>query len=128
MHDFHNFSTFSYFHLKSWKIVKIFTQEVQGSCKWWNVKSRLRSIHVNFAIWFLIVGNTALMMISITFIAGLLSLFEHYDSIVVGDHLKTPVYPIWLICSESHFTVLFGLQFGLERTSMADRRPIGNLL
>ena len=60
-------------------------------------------------------------------ISGLLSLFEHYDSIVVGENLKTPVYPIWLICSESHFTVLFGMQFGLERNSMADRRPIGNI-
>ena len=43
---------------------------------------------------------------------GLLSLFEHYDSIVVGDHLKNPRYPIWLVCSESHFTVLFGMKSG----------------
>lgn len=28
----------------------------------------------------------------------------------VGAHLKTPRYPIWLLCSESHFSVLFGLQ------------------
>lgn len=55
---------------------------------------------------------------------GLLSLFEHYDSIVVGDFLKTPNFPIWLICSESHFTVLFGTQRGLQRSSMADKRPI----
>ena len=55
---------------------------------------------------------------------GLLSLFEHYDSIVVGDNLKTPKFPIWLVCAESHFTVLFGLQLGCERASMADRKPI----
>lgn len=28
----------------------------------------------------------------------------------VGVYLKTPRYPIWLVCSESHFSVLFGLQ------------------
>jgi hypothetical protein len=55
---------------------------------------------------------------------GLLSLFEHYDSIVVGDNLKTPTYPIWLVCSESHFSVLFGLTFGPERISMSERRPV----
>lgn len=71
---------------------------------------------------------------------GLLSLFEHYNICKVrteswevmeapvwcllcvfllhlavlvsqvGAHLKTPRYPIWLLCSESHFSVLFGLQ------------------
>ena len=46
---------------------------------------------------------------------GLLSLFEHYDSIVVGNYLKTPVYPIWLVCAESHFTVLFGLHQGTKK-------------
>ena len=38
---------------------------------------------------------------------GLLSLFEHYKSCSVGSHLKSPVYPIWLVCSESHFTTLW---------------------
>lgn len=28
----------------------------------------------------------------------------------VGSYLKTPRYPVWLVCSESHFSVLFGLQ------------------
>ncbi|KYO47020.1 protein FAM188B [Alligator mississippiensis] len=41
---------------------------------------------------------------------GLLSLFEHYDVCQVGCYLKTPKYPIWLVCSESHFSVLFCLQ------------------
>ncbi|CAG08047.1 unnamed protein product, partial [Tetraodon nigroviridis] len=44
---------------------------------------------------------------------GLLSLFEHYNICKVGAYLKTPRYPIWLLCSESHFSVLFGLQGGL---------------
>uniref|UniRef100_A0A673IUE5 Ubiquitin carboxyl-terminal hydrolase MINDY n=1 Tax=Sinocyclocheilus rhinocerous TaxID=307959 RepID=A0A673IUE5_9TELE len=38
---------------------------------------------------------------------GLLSLFEHYDICKVGSHLKTPKFPIWVVCSESHFSVLF---------------------
>ncbi|XP_072770700.1 probable ubiquitin carboxyl-terminal hydrolase MINDY-4 isoform X1 [Nerophis lumbriciformis] len=41
---------------------------------------------------------------------GLLSLFEHYNIFKVGDHLKNPLFPIWVVCSESHFSVLFGLQ------------------
>ncbi|XP_074055380.1 putative ubiquitin carboxyl-terminal hydrolase MINDY-4 isoform X2 [Macrotis lagotis] len=41
---------------------------------------------------------------------GLLSLFEHYDVCQVGCYLKTPRYPIWVVCSESHFSVLFSLQ------------------
>uniref|UniRef100_A0A1A7YXC4 Ubiquitin carboxyl-terminal hydrolase MINDY n=2 Tax=Iconisemion striatum TaxID=60296 RepID=A0A1A7YXC4_9TELE len=41
---------------------------------------------------------------------GLLSLFEHFNICKVGAHLKSPSYPIWVVCSESHFSVLFGLQ------------------
>lgn len=42
------------------------------------------------------------------------SIFKHVVLFVleskVGVYLKTPRYPIWLVCSESHFSVLFGLQ------------------
>ncbi|KAI6645852.1 hypothetical protein LOD99_13111 [Oopsacas minuta] len=38
---------------------------------------------------------------------GMLSLFEHYGSCTVGSNLKEPEFPIWVVCSESHFTVLF---------------------
>ncbi|XP_047231672.1 probable ubiquitin carboxyl-terminal hydrolase MINDY-4 isoform X2 [Girardinichthys multiradiatus] len=41
---------------------------------------------------------------------GLLSLFEHYNICKVGAYLKSPYYPVWVVCSESHFSVLFGLQ------------------
>ncbi|XP_051980901.1 probable ubiquitin carboxyl-terminal hydrolase MINDY-4 [Xyrauchen texanus] len=41
---------------------------------------------------------------------GLLSLFEHYNICKVGSHLKTPKFPIWVVCSESHFSVLFSLR------------------
>jgi hypothetical protein len=41
---------------------------------------------------------------------GLLSLFEHYKSCEVGSYYKTPKYPIWVICSESHFSVIFSVK------------------
>jgi hypothetical protein len=39
---------------------------------------------------------------------GLLTLFEHYnpDTMSVGSYLKEPVLPIWVVCSESHYSVL----------------------
>ncbi|XP_028934213.1 probable ubiquitin carboxyl-terminal hydrolase MINDY-4 isoform X2 [Ornithorhynchus anatinus] len=52
---------------------------------------------------------------------GLLSLFEHYDVCRVGSHLKTPRYPIWLVCSESHFSVLFSLREDLLQDRGAQR-------
>lgn len=41
---------------------------------------------------------------------GFLTLFEHYEYMVVGTHQKVPVYPIWVVCSESHYTCIFGLE------------------
>ena len=41
---------------------------------------------------------------------GFLSLFEHYKSCEVGSYYKTPKYPIWVVCSESHFSVMFALK------------------
>ncbi|KAG7332784.1 hypothetical protein KOW79_004618 [Hemibagrus wyckioides] len=38
---------------------------------------------------------------------GLLSLYEHYNICKVGSYLKNPRFPIWVVCSESHFSVLF---------------------
>lgn len=40
---------------------------------------------------------------------GFLTLFEHYNNLVVGEHLKSPKVPIWVLQSESHYTVLFCL-------------------
>ncbi|NWZ55376.1 MINY4 hydrolase, partial [Haliaeetus albicilla] len=53
---------------------------------------------------------------------GLLSLFEHYDVCQVGCYLKTPKYPIWLVCSESHFSVLFSLEKDLLGDWKTERR------
>ncbi|XP_038078272.1 probable ubiquitin carboxyl-terminal hydrolase MINDY-4 [Patiria miniata] len=53
---------------------------------------------------------------------GLLSLFEHYESCKVGSNFKTPRYPIWVICSESHFSVLFCLKKELLSDWKVERR------
>ncbi|XP_011938340.1 PREDICTED: protein FAM188B isoform X3 [Cercocebus atys] len=52
---------------------------------------------------------------------GFLSLFEHYNVCQVGCFLKTPRFPIWVVCSESHFSVLFSLQLGLLRDWRTER-------
>ncbi len=54
---------------------------------------------------------------------GLLSLFEHYGSCAVGENLKTPAHPAWVVCSESHFSTLFALEPGAERSGRAERPP-----
>ncbi|XP_008110422.2 probable ubiquitin carboxyl-terminal hydrolase MINDY-4 [Anolis carolinensis] len=53
---------------------------------------------------------------------GLLSLFEHYDVCQVGCYLKTPKFPIWLVCSESHFSILFCLRKDLLGDWRTERR------
>ncbi|RXM32647.1 Protein FAM188B [Acipenser ruthenus] len=53
---------------------------------------------------------------------GLLSLFEHYNLCKVGSYLKSPKYPIWVICSESHFSVLFCVQKELMNDWRMERR------
>ncbi|XP_039609605.1 probable ubiquitin carboxyl-terminal hydrolase MINDY-4 [Polypterus senegalus] len=53
---------------------------------------------------------------------GLLSLFEHYNVCKVGSYLKTPRYPIWVVCSESHFSVLFCLRKELLSDWRIERR------
>ncbi|XP_067824395.1 probable ubiquitin carboxyl-terminal hydrolase MINDY-4 [Heptranchias perlo] len=53
---------------------------------------------------------------------GLLSLFEHYSICKVGSFLKTPKFPIWVVCSESHFSVLFCLKRELLSDWKFERR------
>lgn len=38
---------------------------------------------------------------------GFLTIYESKDSCKVGDNLKTPKFPIWIIGTEDHFTVAF---------------------
>ncbi|XP_071505991.1 probable ubiquitin carboxyl-terminal hydrolase MINDY-4 [Diadema antillarum] len=53
---------------------------------------------------------------------GLLSLFEHYKSCQVGTYYKTPRFPIWVVCSESHFSVFFSIKKELVSDWRAERR------
>ena len=40
----------------------------------------------------------------------------------VGTYLKTPKYPVWVVCSESHFSVLFSTRRDLVNDWKAERR------
>ncbi|KAJ3211532.1 hypothetical protein HK099_007974 [Clydaea vesicula] len=51
---------------------------------------------------------------------GYLTLYEHYKSIQVGTVLKNPKYPIYLVCSESHFTVIFSSNTALSSSTKGD--------
>jgi hypothetical protein len=53
---------------------------------------------------------------------GLLSLFEHYKSCEVGSYYKTPKYPVWVVCSESHFSVVFALRLDVINDWKAESR------
>lgn len=46
---------------------------------------------------------------------GLLTLFEWFKHVDVGTHLKHPEFPVWVVCSESHFSVLFSSCAAVER-------------
>ncbi|XP_029640899.1 probable ubiquitin carboxyl-terminal hydrolase MINDY-4 isoform X1 [Octopus sinensis] len=52
---------------------------------------------------------------------GFLSLFEHYNNTKVGSYYKNPKYPIWIVCSESHFTVLFSMSDSLVKDNKAEK-------
>ena len=52
---------------------------------------------------------------------GLLTLYEHYQSCKVGEFLKCPLYPIWVICIESHFSLLFSQDLTIsDSTTVVD--------
>lgn len=40
---------------------------------------------------------------------GFLTYFEYFGYFKVGEHLKTPRVPVWIVCSESHYTVMFSV-------------------
>jgi len=40
---------------------------------------------------------------------GFLSRFELAGNVLVGSNYKQPEYPIWVVCSESHYSVLWAL-------------------
>jgi hypothetical protein len=40
---------------------------------------------------------------------GFLTFFEYFGYFQVGENLKTPRVPIWIVCSESHYSVIFSV-------------------
>ena len=50
---------------------------------------------------------------------GMLSLFEHYGYVEVGSVLKRPCYPVWIVCSESHYSVLYCEEDGNKQQQQA---------
>lgn len=44
---------------------------------------------------------------------GFLTFYEHYGHFEVGDNYKKPKLPIWIVCSESHYSILFSCNFAL---------------
>ncbi len=37
---------------------------------------------------------------------GLVSIYEAYNYIIVGNNLKIPKYPVWVCFNEAHYTAL----------------------
>lgn len=48
---------------------------------------------------------------------GFLTLYEAYNYFEVGTHFKTPELPIWMICSESHYSILFSPDISMASSS-----------
>ena len=40
---------------------------------------------------------------------GFLTFFEAFGYFTVGENLKTPRLPIWIVCSESHYSCMFSV-------------------
>lgn len=57
-------------------------------------------------------------------VVGFLSLFEAYEYMAVGSHLKSPQFNIWVVCSESHYSVLFAEPKLLQDTHLDERRRL----
>ena len=49
-------------------------------------------------------------------------LFSTIQHLQVGTYLKTPKFPVWVVCSESHFSVLFSPRRDLVNDWKAERR------
>lgn len=44
---------------------------------------------------------------------GFLTFFEHFGYFQVGENMKTPRVPIWIVCSESHYSIMFSVDSSL---------------
>merc|ERR1711957_796117 len=52
---------------------------------------------------------------------GFLSLFEAFKCIEVGSRYKGPMAPVWIVCAESHYSVLFAAESAQDPRD-SDRR------
>ena len=52
---------------------------------------------------------------------GYLTHLEALRYCVVGDNLKRPQYPVWVVGSSSHFTVLFALDRTINEDTYAEK-------
>jgi len=46
---------------------------------------------------------------------GFLTFFEAFGYFQVGEFLKSPRVPIWIVCSESHYSILFSTDSALAK-------------
>ena len=48
---------------------------------------------------------------------GFLTYFEYYGYFQVGQYLKAPRVPIWIVCSESHYSVIFSVDASITQNT-----------
>jgi hypothetical protein len=67
-------------------------------------------------------GDSGLVLrgVSRTPAVGYLSLLESLRYCTVGEYYKTPAFPIWIVASESHFTILFSTSTSVGMDSPED--------
>lgn len=49
---------------------------------------------------------------------GFLTIFEHYKYFNVEHNYKCPLYPIWVICKEYHYSIVFGKEEAIIHDSI----------
>ncbi|EXC19902.1 hypothetical protein L484_017879 [Morus notabilis] len=67
-------------------------------------------------------GGLSIKGISRTVEVGFLTLLESLNFCKVGQYLKCPKWPIWVIGSESHYTVLFALDTSVQDENELEQR------
>lgn len=67
-------------------------------------------------------GGMFLKGIPTTVEVGFLTLLESLNFCKVGQHLKCPKWPIWVVGSESHYTVLFALDVSVQEENKLEER------
>ena len=67
-------------------------------------------------------GDYTLKGISTRTQVGFLTLLESLNYMTVGSFLKEPEYPVWVLGSENHYTVLFSLDRNIQEESEKAKR------